>query len=1003
MPGHGDLAAQAGKLLTSLAFRILGPLEVIAEGRTVPLGGPKPRLLLAALALQPNVVVSTEVLVEILWPGTAPRSAAANIRTYVHSLRRRLAETAPELGDRISSRASGYLLSAADEELDHVLFANHAAEARKAFERGDAEAALALLDKADALWRGEVLEGLPHDHGWGAAIARLAELRLSVQEQRLRARLALGRHGEAIAELRGLVTEHPLREELWQQLVTALRDGGRVAEAVEAYELAEHTLEAELGTKPGPRLRELRATLVPPAAVPELPAVPAELAVPRPRTLPELPICQLPLDLPDFTGRDDVVDQLVTRLREHGETGRPTVVVLSGAPGVGKSAIAVRVAHAVRDAFGDGQLHVDLAGTSSSPRAPMGVLAELLRALGIPDAGLPRDLPERSALLRSRLAGKRMCVVLDDAGSAAQVRPLLPGTGACAVLVTSRVRLPDLDGAVPVDVDLLPEPEAARLLEGIVGAERVAAEPDNAAAILRQCGHLPLAIRVAGAKLTNRPSWSLRILADRLHDERRRLDELRVGDLAVRASVTLSYDLLPMSAAAAFRWLGALGPIQFPAWVVAAALGRPSADDVLDVLVDAHLVELVASDATGQPRYRLHDLLRVYAAELAERDAPEKTRRAVRRVLEGYLALAVAAAERMPIHFFGQYRDHAVPYPELPDGTDELLADPAAWFAAERHSGVAAVTLAAQLGFDDLAWQLTAAFTPYFDLRGHQDDWHATHEVALAAARRAGAVRGEAIVQRNLGQIHLYQDSYAEAFVAFDAARELYERVGDAQGTGIALAGLGTILRIQGDNDLALERCHEASKLFAEAGDRHGEAVIRIAVGAGWMAQRCYAPAKRWFTDALELAAAIGDRHREAHALQRLGLLHQHEGNLGPAREFVTRAIAVFTDLGDDHCVGYANQNLGELCLHSGDFAHAQLLLVNSLSVHRRNGDRRSEAEVSQLLGELHSALSQPERSRTYSERALAIWRELSARPQQSALETRLESAPGEGPRIVSA
>ncbi|MFI5609517.1 BTAD domain-containing putative transcriptional regulator [Amycolatopsis sp. NPDC051903] len=1001
MPGHGDLAAQAGKLLTSLAFRILGPLEVVAEGRAVPLGGPKPRLLLAALALQPNVVVSTEVLVEVLWPSAAPRSAAANIRTYVHSLRRRLAETAPELGDRISSRASGYLLSAADEELDHVVFSKHAAEARNAFERGAAESALALLDKADALWRGEVLEGLPHDHSWGATIARLTELRLAVQEQRLKARLQLGRHGEAIAELRGLVTEHPLREQLWQQLVTALRDGGRIAEAVEAYELAERTLEEELGARPGPRLRELRATLVAPETA--VPVVPVGPPVARPAT--DLPICQLPLDLPDFTGRDDVVDQLVTRLREHGETGKPTVVVLSGAPGVGKSAIAVRVAHAVRDAFADGQLHVDLAGTSSSPRAPMGVLAELLRALGIPDAGLPRDLPERSALLRSRLAGKRMCVVLDDAGSAAQVRPLLPGTGACTVLVTSRVRLPDLDGAVPVDVDLLPEPEAARLLEGIVGAERVAAEPDNAAAILRQCGHLPLAIRVAGAKLTNRPSWSLRILADRLHDERRRLDELRVGDLAVRASVTLSYDLLPMSAAAAFRRLGALGPLQFPAWVVAAALGRPSADDVLDVLVDAHLVELVASDATGQPRYRLHDLLRVYAAELAERDAPGKTRQAVRRVLEGYLALAVTAAERMPIHFFGQYRDPAVPYPEPPDGTGELLADPAAWFAAERRSGVAAVTLAAQLGLDDLAWQLTAAFTPYFDLRGHQDDWHATHAVALVAARRAGAVRGEAIIQRNLGQIHLYQDSYADAFVAFDAARELYERVDDAQGTGVALAGLGTILRIQGDNDLALKRCHEASELFAEAGDPHGEAVIRIAVGAVWMAQKCYAPAKRWFTDALELAAAIGDRHREAHALQRLGLLHQHEGNLGPAREHVTRAIAVFTDLGDDHCVGYANQNLGELCLASGDFAHAQLLLVNSLSVHRRNGDRRSEAEVSQLLGELHSALSQPERSRTYSERALAIWRELSARPQQSELETRLESAEstGGGPRIVSA
>ena len=722
--------------------------------------------------------------------------------------------------------------------------------------------------------------------------------------------------------------------------------------------------------------------------------MPESVVTPRPAEA--APVCQLPLDLPDFTGRDAVIGEVVTLMRERADSGTPAVIVLSGAPGVGKSAIAVRVAHAVRDDFPDGQLHVDLAGTSSSPRAPMGVLAELLHALGIPDAGLPRELAERSALLRSRLAGRRMCVVLDDAGSAAQVRPLLPGAGACAVLVTSRIRLPGLAGATPVDVDLLPEAEAARLLEGIVGADRVAAEPESAAAILRQCWHLPLAIRVAGAKLTNRPGWTLRLLADRLRDERRRLDELRVGDLAVRASVTLSYDLLPMSAATAFRGLGLLGPVQFPAWAVASVLGRRDADDVLDVLVDGHLVELVGSDSAGQPRYRLHDLLRVYAVELAERSDAAKTRAGLRRVLEGYLALALEAARRMPLHFFGMYCDDELPRPAVP--ADVLPDDPAAWFAAERHTSVAAVSLAAEHGFDDLAWQLASALTPYFDLRGHQDDWHSTHILALAAARRTGSLRAEAIVQRNVGQYLLYQDDYAESRVAFEESKALFERVGDVQGVAIALTGLATILRIDGEDDLALDHCHEALRLFDEAGDRHGEAVARIGAGAVWMSRGCYAAAKRWFTDALELSAEIGDRHREAHAFKRLALLHQHQGNLAAAREHVDRSIAIFTELGDDHCVGYANQNLGELCLHSGDFAHAQLLLVNSLSVHRRNGDRRSEAEVSQLLGELHRALSQPERSRDYSERALAIWHELSA-PTKEPLTT----AAGEPPHIVSA
>ncbi|EMD28539.1 AfsR/SARP family transcriptional regulator [Amycolatopsis azurea] len=972
--------------MTILGFRVLGPLEVAVDGQVVPLGGPKPRLLLAALLLQPNVVVSTELLIEVLWPSSAPRSAAANIRTYVHSLRKRLADHDPELGERIGSRASGYILKTTPGEIDHIRFGELAARAQDALGHGEAESALDLLDQAEALWRGEVLEGLPHDHGWGATVARLTELRLAVQEQRLRARIELGRTAEAVAELRGLVTEHPLREELWQQLIVALRADGRTADAIEAYETAEKVLAEELGTEPGPRLRELRASLV------LAPSTTAE-AVAMTLARPSAPVCQLPLDLPDFTGRDEVVGELVDLFRNRREQGKPAIAVLSGAPGIGKSSVAIRVAHAVREDFPDGQLHVDLAGTSSSPRPPMTVLAELLRALGVPDAGLPRDLPERAALLRSRLATLRMCVVLDDAGSAAQVRPLLPGAGACAVLITSRVRMPDLAGATPVDVDLLTEAEAAKLLEGIVGTERVALEPESATAILRHCGYLPLAIRVAGAKLTHRPGWTLRVLADRLRDERRRLDELRVGDLAVRASVTLSYDLLPMSAASAFRGLGGLGSVQFPAWVVAALLGRAHADDVLDVLVDAHLVELCGSDGTGEPRYRLHDLLRCYAAELRTHDIPAKAHDATKRVLEGYLALALEAADRLPIHFFGLYRDDTVVQPALPPGAGQLIEDPAAWFAAERHTCVAAISLAADLGFDGLAWRLAAALAPYFDQRGHQDDWLHTHAVALAAARRSGELRGEAIIQRNLGQVQLYQDSYAEALIAFEQSQLLFDKVGEARGAAIALAGLGTVLRIKGEDTVALEHCHEALDQFSAAGDPHGEAVSRIAIGAVWLARRRFPEAERWFTEALEQSARIGDRHREAHALKRLAMLRQHQGNLAGARERVDRAIAIFNELGDDHCVGYANQNLGELYLHSGDLAHAQLLLVNSLSVHRRNGDRRSEAEVSQLLGELHEALSQPERSRTYSERALALWRELSARPQESALASRLQES----------
>ncbi|WP_431878774.1 BTAD domain-containing putative transcriptional regulator [Amycolatopsis sacchari] len=964
-----------------ISFRILGPLEVAVAGHPVALGGPKPRLLLAALLLQPGVVVSTDALVEVLWPGSAPRSAAANIRTYVHSLRRRLTEADSSLAERIQGRTGGYAVTVEPGELDSAVFEERLAEADGA---SDPRTALARLGEALGVWRGQVLEDLPHSHTWTSAVARLTELRLAAQEQRIRLRIGLEEHAEAVVELRALLADHPLREELWQQLILALDACGRRTEALTAYTQAERVLREELGAEPGAQLREVRARLTTAAEPQRFPANP-------------VPPCQLPLDLPDFTGREDLVAELVGLLEGSRSAGRPAVVVLSGAPGVGKSSIAVRVAHAMRAEFPDGQLHIDLRGTAESPRRPLDVLPELLRALGVPDSAMPRQLAERSALLRARLATRRLCVVLDDAGSAAQVRPLLPGAGTSAVLVTSRVRMPDLEGARSLDVGVLPEAEAAKLLTSIVGEARVAAEPEGAAAILRACGCLPLAIRVAGARLSHRPHWTLTRLADRLSDEHRRLDELRVGDLAVRASVKLSYDQLPGSAARAFRGLGLLGPVQFPGWVVGAVLDRPDAEDVLDVLVDAHLVEMVSADAGGQPRYRLHDLLRVYAAEQAGLEPLDERRGRVQRVLEGYLSLATEAAGRMPIHFFG--------VASVPTGValwrPGVPVEPSTWFEAELRTAVAMVELAAAWGFDDLAWRLTAAFTPYFDLRGHHDDWQRTHEIALSVARRSRNLHGQAIVLRNLGQIDLYRDAYDEALDAFEQSLRLFREVGDDRGAGISLAGLGTVRRMAGENERALHHCHEALDLFARAGDRHGEAVVRIAVGTVWLAQNCYATADRWFTDAYELSAAIGDRHREAHALQRLALLHQSRGNLGEARQELDRAIAIFDELGDDHCVGYAHQSLGRLYLAGGDLAHARLLLVNSLSVHRRNGDRRSEAEAAELLGELHERLGQRDKAREYVVRALSIWRELQAAKQEEALAARLHTLAAHDGRVA--
>jgi DNA-binding SARP family transcriptional activator/tetratricopeptide (TPR) repeat protein len=880
--------------VATVEFRMLGPLEADVDGHPVALGGPKPRLLLATLLLRPNTAVSADVLVDVLWPHSPPRSAAANVRTYVHSLRRLL-------DNRIEHRPAGYLLRTDPGEIDLCRFE---------------------ATRDPDLWRGRFLEDLPPSHVFDATAARVTELWLSAREDRLRARIDRGEHDSAAAELRGLLREHPLREDLWQLLIHALTSAGRRAGALHAYAEAEQVLRAELDAAPGPALV---------AAI--------------------TPVCQLPLDLPDFTGRAAVIDDLVERVTR---SDAPTVVVLSGPPGVGKSAVAVRVAHLIRAAFPDGQLHLDLAGTSASPRRAVDVLPELLRAVG--HTNLPRTLAERAALLRSALAGRRMCLVFDDAACAAQVAPLLPGAGRSAVLVTSRVMLPDLAGAHPVELDVLPEAEAARLLDGIVGAARTRAEPASASAILRFCGYLPLAIRVAGTRLSHRRGWTLRTLADRLRDERRRLDELSMGDLAVRASVNLSYALLPQDAARAFRLLGLLGPVRWPGWVVAALLGRETADDIVDTLVDTHLVELVGADATGAPRYRLHDLLRCYAAELSEKDGA-----AIGRVLAGYLALAAASAAAMP--YFGV----------LPPWSGQAADDPTAWFDAERHTGVAMVALAESWGRDDIAWRVAAAFAPYFDLRGLQDDWRRTHHTALAAARRAGDRHGEAIVLRNLGQIALYRDDYPEAQSAFSEAHRLFDEEGDERGAAVALAGLGTVLRVLGEHERALDCCHSALATFARVADRHGEAVARLAAGSVWLALGCLAAAGRWFADAYELCAAIGDRHREAHALKRIAELHWRRGDLGAAREHVARALTIFHELDDERCVGYANQTLGELCLHSGELTDAALLLTDALDLHHRTGDRRSEAEVAELLARLHETRGDPSAARRHADQAHSI------------------------------
>ncbi|MGA8115280.1 MAG: BTAD domain-containing putative transcriptional regulator [Actinocatenispora sp.] len=986
-------------------FGVLGPLQVPSGDAAPPIAGTKRRILLASLLLRPNEIVTLSDLTDALWPAERPRSARANIQTYVSTLRRCL-PTGPD-GPRLTTRGDGYRIEVARDELDATVFEDLLAAARREQAHGGAARALRVLDDALRLWRGDVLADLPDCHAWRSAVHQLAELRLGAIEQRAQARIDTGQYPAAISELRALIDTHPFREGLWEHLLIALHATGRRADALRAYAEVRDLLVGELGVEPGARLRDIHRGILDGALEPATPSgapsgppvtVPgptgATTATPTPTTAPDVPRPdadggvpyvvvhprQLPADIPDFVGRSNHLSRL-DELLAPGEPGQPpSVGIVVGPPGTGKSTLAVRAAHRASARYPDGQIHVDLAG-STAPRAVTHVYREVLRALGVPAPAVPHRAAERAALYRSVLARRRILLVLDDAADAQQLRDLLPPNGGCAVLATSRRHLATVPGAHAIHLDTFASGEARALLARIVGAERVDREPDEAAAICRACGYLPLAIRIAGAKLAARRAWSLRILADRLADGSRRLGELHAETGRLRASFELSVRQLPPDAAAAFRMLGLFSTTPVPGWMIGALLGRDSADDVLDTLVDANLLQLVGPDASGQPRYRLHDLLHCYAAEAAAREPADLRREVLARVGAGWLGLAERAVALLPACIFRPTAGSTVRWCPDPTGAARTVRQPVAWFDAERQVLMETIELAAQAGLDELAWELAAALVPYFDQRSNYPDWTRCHEAALDAVRRAGNLHGEAALLRGLGQVRIYHDSYAEAAILMRRSRMLSRRIGDRRGIAIATVGLASVYRVVRDFDRAM-RCYRTGLAeVVRLGDLNCEAQVRNAMGIICRERGEYRSATVWFRTARQLARRIGDPHREASVLCQIGLLHLEKSLPRQALGSLHEAIATFQNLGDEHCAGYALEAVGRAQLLLGETVRAQHALTEALSIFRATGDRRGQATVTELLGELHRSRHDARAASSCSVHATRLWQQIGARP----------------------
>lgn len=620
-------------------FRVLGPVEVLYDGRSLPVAAHKQRVLLATLLLRANRAVPVEQLAARVWHDDADLTGRtrATLQTYLMRLRQRLAPL-----DVIRTTDSGYLIKVEPELVDVERFRRAAESGRAALAGGDLEAASSAFSVALGEWRGSALSNVDSERVRLDELPGLLEEKSLAQEQWVDARLALGEHADVLAELTLLAKEHPLRERLWASLMLALCRCGRRVEALDTYQRLRKRLLEELGVSPSRQLQDLYQRIL--ASDPELDLAagrrPARLTLGR--RLPPRPPRQLPLDVVGFTGRDRELRELDGLLADSDAdvtAARTSITTVDGSPGVGKTALAVRWAHRVADHFPDGQLYLDLGGYGpDEPIAPARALETLLLGLGVPAERIPPDQDARSALFRSELADRRLLVVLDNARNAGQVRPLLPGSGRAVVLVTSRSQLRGLTvlhGAPRITVEELTSSAAMDLLAGLIGPERVEAEPDAARSLVRLSARLPLALRILAERIARVPAIPLIRLAEELRGHDARLagfdpvDQDGEAAASLRTAFDRSYATLSPSAARLFRLLG-LHPARDISVSAAAALAgvrTGEAAGLLDALAAAHLVE--------QHRfgwYTSHDLLRAYAAEKAEIDEPSVTLRQLGRI-----------------------------------------------------------------------------------------------------------------------------------------------------------------------------------------------------------------------------------------------------------------------------------------------------------------------------------------------------------------------------------
>ena len=917
-----------------MRMQILGPVKIWRGEDPIDIGSAGQRAVLGLLALAGGHPLSREELIRTLWGERPPPSATNMIQSRVKHLRRALepgrasharSTILPMVGD-------GYALELSDVDLDLSRFRDLVATATSSRRRGDFRQVTALLAEALRLWRGAPLADIPVLAGHPKVTA-LVEQRRAALAQYGEALLATGAADEAVLVLEEAAADQPLDEAAWARLIRAYGVAGQRSRAFAVYQAMRQRLVDELGVDPGPELAAAHADLLRDDAMTaggvavntwttEIPAppvgVPAGGAHRRPKP------AQLPADVPVFTGRAEQLGWLDALLAQRPETDASSVVIaaISGMVGVGKTALAVHWGHRVRDEFADGQLYVNLRGFDpvGAPLKPTEVMEGFLDALGVSPQQMPTSPSALTGLYRSVLADKRVLLVLDNARDADQVRPLLPGARGCFVIVTCRNRLTSLiaiEGARPLALDLLPSADSRELMARRLGGDRIAAELAAAHEIIDACGRLPLALAVATARAAVDPRVPLAELAAQLRATRNTLDALAGEDPAsdVRVVFSMSYHALAEPAATLFRLLG-LYPGPDITVAAAASLAGVPTDTARSLLADLAYAHLVDEPSLG--RFRTHDLLRAYAAELVGRfEAAVSQRAAIRRLLDYYLHTASSAALLLNPH-----QDRPALDAPAEGVTPEHLSDHGAalvWFTTEHTALLTAVGLAATQGWDTHASQLAWAMEEFFNRRGHWADWAATQQLALDAARRLADSVAQARAHRGIGRARTRQGRYDDARVHFANAFDLFAQAGDRVGQAHAMLGTSYASAREGRYGEALDQAQRAYADYQAAGHRAGQANTLNMICSYHTTLGDHERALARCEQALALHQEIGDGQGEADTWDSLGFIHHALGGYAEAIACYRRALGLYQELGIRHYEADTLAKLGETQLAAGE------------------------------------------------------------------------------------